>query len=423
MQKMILSHSQSLHLTASLKEAISLLQLSNYELFEKVSSLSQTNPFIHFSALSHALRYKSFSLDEEKEYKDPREESLVSYLKSELLISKLAPDIQKIASNLIEHCDEKGFFDPAEFFSLPSHIQHLINLWLKKLDPIGLGSRSIYECLLWQIDEKIFQFPQLHAVRLVLEKMQQGKGFSTLSKNDLESVKQILNEYECHFYFYPASCFSSTYHRTEMSEWIDLVAIWDREKERFLVRRHKDYKWELQVESWPENLSKKHSLRKMYQEAVNLEKMIAIRNNSLQKTVQILCDYQKEFLLYGFDYLKPMILKDLHEKVGLHESTLCRLLDKKTILTKNGLILIKNMLSRPIKSLVNNAKSQKSVHQMILHYLMSENLTEPYSDDKITKMLRAQGIDIARRTVSKYREDLGFLSSHKRKKFQENSYV
>jgi RNA polymerase sigma-54 factor len=132
---------------------------------------------------------------------------------------------------------------------------------------------------------------------------------------------------------------------------------------------------------------------------------------------ECIVDKQREFFELGIDHLKPMILRDVAETVGMHESTISRVTSNKYVNTPQGLFELKYFFNSGIRRDNDDDIASESVKQGIKKIIDSEEARRPYSDQKIVEVLADEGIVIARRTVAKYREMLGILSSSKRKKY------
>ena len=127
--------------------------------------------------------------------------------------------------------------------------------------------------------------------------------------------------------------------------------------------------------------------------------------------------FQYEFFEKGITYLKPMVLRDVAQDIDMHESTISRVTTNKYAHTPQGIFELKYFFNSSIRRSYGGEVASVSVHDKIKRIVDTENPKKPYSDDKITKILQDDDINIARRTVAKYREILGILSSSKRKQF------
>ncbi len=127
--------------------------------------------------------------------------------------------------------------------------------------------------------------------------------------------------------------------------------------------------------------------------------------------------FQKDFLEKGIALLKPMRLSDVAQDIGMHESTVSRVTTNKYAHTPQGIFELKYFFNGSINRIHGEAIASTVVLEKIKKIIKSENSQKPYSDDKISKILKTENINIARRTVAKYRETLGILSSGRRRQF------
>ena len=125
---------------------------------------------------------------------------------------------------------------------------------------------------------------------------------------------------------------------------------------------------------------------------------------------------QREFFEKGVAYLKPMVLRDVAEDVGMHESTISRVTTNKYMQTPHGIFELKYFFNSSIRKSGGDEIASESVKEKIRNIIKGEDPKKPYSDKAIAEILKKEGIRIARRTVAKYREMMGILPSHKRKK-------
>ena len=126
---------------------------------------------------------------------------------------------------------------------------------------------------------------------------------------------------------------------------------------------------------------------------------------------------EKDFFDKGEKYIKPMKMKDIAQNLDFHESTISRGVNRKYMLTPFGIYEFKYFFSSALETNYDNLASSVSIKRMIQETIKSENKKKPLSDDQISKILNDRGINIARRTIAKYREELGILSSSKRKQY------
>ena len=148
-----------------------------------------------------------------------------------------------------------------------------------------------------------------------------------------------------------------------------------------------------------------------------LIKSIHQRQKTIYKVMESILSYQREFFEKGIAHLKPMVLRDVAQDIGMHESTISRVTTNKYSYTPQGIYELKYFFNSSIRRVHGGAIASISVQEIIKQIISGEDPRKPYSDDKISKLLEDQHINIARRTVAKYREMLNVLPSNKRKEF------
>ncbi len=157
-------------------------------------------------------------------------------------------------------------------------------------------------------------------------------------------------------------------------------------------------------------------LKEMLNKAVFYVSGIHRRHQTLLSIAERIVQLQKDFFIYGVSALKPMILSDIASYLNIHESTVSRAIDNKYMDTPIGLFPFKFFFSRGI-SIPYGETSTRNIKDLIKNIIEEENKSKPYTDSEIMEILKTKNIKIARRTVAKYREQLGILSAPKRKKY------
>src|SRR5262249_32770698 len=150
--------------------------------------------------------------------------------------------------------------------------------------------------------------------------------------------------------------------------------------------------------------------------AIWLIKSIHQRQRTVYKTTESIVKFQREFFDKGIAYLKPMVLRDVAEDIKMHESTISRVTTNKYVHTPHGIFELKFFFNSSISRTDNEAMASEAVKSKIKQLIGSENPKKPFSDQQIVEMLGQSGIEIARRTVAKYRESMALLPSSKRKR-------
>lgn len=156
-------------------------------------------------------------------------------------------------------------------------------------------------------------------------------------------------------------------------------------------------------------------LRERFKSALWFIKSIHQRQRTLYKVASCIAEFQRDFLEKGIDHLKPLILKDVAEAVGVHESTVSRVTTNKYAYTPQGIFELKFFFNKGYDRDGENIATE-AVKERIRRIIASEDPRKPYTDQTIVRMLRREGIDIARRTVAKYRELMGIPPSNRRRR-------
>jgi RNA polymerase sigma-54 factor len=156
-------------------------------------------------------------------------------------------------------------------------------------------------------------------------------------------------------------------------------------------------------------------LRTQLQEARWLVRSLEIRNETLMKVATCIVSRQKEFLELGDEAMKPLVLRDVAESIGMHESTISRVTTNKYMHTPRGVFEFKHFFSSHLSTVDGEEQSSTAVRAKIRKLIGAENPAKPLSDSKIAKLIAGEGITVARRTVAKYREALKISSSNERK--------
>jgi len=169
------------------------------------------------------------------------------------------------------------------------------------------------------------------------------------------------------------------------------------------------------VNHYDELLQKENSLKDKFQEARWLVKNLEQRSITILRVSKEIMSYQVNFLDNGEEFIKPLKLKDIAEKLELHESTISRVTNNKFIKTPHGLFELKFFFSKAVASTEKDGTSSKSILAKIRYIVNNEDKKKPYSDEKIVLLLKQEGIVVARRTIAKYRDILNIAPSNQRK--------
>ncbi len=191
----------------------------------------------------------------------------------------------------------------------------------------------------------------------------------------------------------------------------------------YSVRSHRDYVPQLRISSQYMRILEDPNVPKDVKQYVRekitggnlLIKSIAQRQSTLQTITEIIVDRQREFLEQGEEALHPLTMSQVAEEIGVHETTVSRAIANKYVQTPRGLYPLRFFFTGGYETEDGEMLSSHSVKHKIQSFISEENPRKPLSDQKLMQMLKADGVDVARRTVAKYREELGIPSSHLRK--------
>jgi RNA polymerase sigma-54 factor len=289
---------------------------------------------------------------------------------------------------------------------------------IQRMDPIGVASRNLRECLLVQAEH--FGLDPL-AVTVISEHLGhlEKRNYQAIAKalkvtvEEIYDIAQVIAELEPR----PGRNFISEEPRYITPD-VEVIKVGDD----YFVRANDDGMPRLKISGFYRAAMQGDPKAKEYiqgklRSAQWLIRSIDQRRKTIVRVTECIIEKQREFFEKGIDYLKPMILRDVAETVGMHESTISRVTSNKYVNTPQGLYELKFFFNSAIRRENDDDIASESVKQAIKKIIGDEDAREPHSDQKIVEILAQQDIVIARRTVAKYREMLGILSSSKRKKY------
>ncbi|GAA5566364.1 RNA polymerase sigma-54 factor [Acinetobacter schindleri] len=468
----------SLSLTPQLQQAIRLLQLSSLELEQEIQIQLDSNPLLE--KVEDESLAESLSTLENKESNDLTTELNADHLPDDLPVDTEWDDIythqstalgtpefeerednrqvqmtlkehmleqvnllhfskidQLIAYCIIDALDDKGFLD-AELEEIILAVQHLLNdmdideeieedevlvvlKHIQRLDPVGIGSRNLAECLKIQLDflskgteylkeaQSLLQYYEL-LIANDLNKLLKQTG---LSKDELKLSVDLLKTLKP----YPGMDFQK-----QESEYQIPDVVVAKKDLHWQVQLNPDIMPKLRINSFYSSMIRRADqsddnlyLRNQMLEAKNFIKSIDERHKTLLKVATCIVEHQKAFLEIGAEAMKPLVLRDVAEEVELHESTVSRVTTNKYMLTPRGLFELKYFFSSHVGTTTGGEASSTAIRAMIKKLVSNENPRKPLSDNTIAALLKDEGIEVARRTVAKYRESLHIPSSSERK--------
>ena len=320
-------------------------------------------------------------------------------------------------SEIFEDLDENNNEYESEILTVLTRLQ--------QFDPPGVYARDLKECLLIQLNQLSQDTPFLKQAKiLVLQFLEDIGKLNTdkllkktqLSLDELRgaiSLVRSMNPYPGEFL------------QENDTEYItpDAYVIKTSDKWRAII--NDDHNPRLRINETYKNLIRQSDNSKENQylkdsltEAKWFIKSLESRNETLLKVVNCIIELQEDFFEHGPVSMKPMILSDISEKLDLHESTISRVTTSKYLATPRGIYELKYFFSSHVATATGGECSSTAVSAILKELINAEVPHKPLSDNKLTELLKEQGINIARRTVAKYREGLGIPSSSDRKRFE-----
>ncbi|GAB7022892.1 RNA polymerase factor sigma-54 [Salidesulfovibrio brasiliensis] len=462
---------QQLVMTPQLQQAIKLLQMSRLELVETVQQEMLENPFLEESENevaqeasepeSDALKEAGEATDEAamrdadwdnylgefsstskqaqtREYESPEEglsfearlaakPSLESHLSWQLRLSDFTEQEVAISDVIIGNLDNNGYLQATmeELLDmLPGASGELIESVIgrmQRLDPVGVAARTPQECLLVQMEVLGIKDPVLES--LVTEHLEdlekhRYKPLARKFKISLDELKGYLDELQ-KLDPMPGASFSSTEpHYVSPDVYVYQYG------DEFVIVLNEDGLPRLQMNQFlAETVQGRADLEKDYfkekmASAAWLMKSLYQRQRTLYKVMESIVKFQREFFEVGVTKLKPLILKEVAEDINMHESTVSRITTSKYVSTPHGIFELKFFFNSALDLGDGSQVGSESVKALIKQLISEEDQKKPLSDEKLGEILKERlDVNIARRTVAKYRSALGIPSSSKRKSY------
>jgi RNA polymerase sigma-54 factor len=466
--------SQQLIMTPQLQMAIKLLQLSRLELMETIRQELEENPALEEiqeggpdasepggeeipkgeSPIIESVTIKE-RLSEDidwsnyiDEYNSPgrinfeseshetpgfepflsRSTSLQDHLLWQLLMTAPSTETERIGSLITGNLNPDGYLDvsTAELAATAGveekRVEEVLAL-MQTFDPIGVCARNLTECLLIQV--RHFNLDNTLVTDILKDHLHnlENKNYKAICKalrvpmEDVVKAVNVIRGLEPR----PGRQFAD-----DTPQYITPDIYVYKLGDEYLIMLNDDGLPKLRVNAFYRNAirrgqeipaSAKDYVQDKMRSAAWLIRSIHQRQKTIYRVMESILRFQREFFDRGIAYLKPMVLRDVAEDIGMHESTISRVTTNKYAHTPQGIFELKYFFNSSIRRVHGEAIASASVQDKIRHIIESEDPAHPYSDDKIAQILKEQNIDIARRTVAKYREILKVLPSNKRKQF------
>lgn len=359
-------------------------------------------------------------------------ESLAEFLQSQLIQRELSPKEKQINDYIIEGLNPDGYFtedirETAEYLNVSvSEVEEML-MRVQELDPAGVGARNLSECLLIQL--KRYSLPEdlLRDTELIIREY-----LSTIAKNHLQVVSRKMKlplkrvEECCNLIRSmnpkPGNCFNDRSHFQYISP--DVVVVKFEDHFDVLVN---EYQYPVfHINSYYEHLAKstddkqaRSYLKEKIKQARDISDSIKYRVSTLSKIAVLLVERQKQFFMYGPGHKQTLYLADIADELELHISTVSRALSNKYLQCSWGVYPLNYFLTAAVTAgKPGETMTQEKIISKIEKIVDEEDKNKPLSDQKIADLLKIEGIDISRRTVSKYRGIRGIPDKSGRKKLE-----
>ena len=350
--------------------------------------------------------------------------SLADHLEEQLRFVTEDPAARRIGAEIIGNLDEDGYLR-AELEEIaqrcaatPEEVERVLTEMIQKFDPIGVGARTISECLLLQlrsnppVDPVSVEIVERHFEDLSRRRYADiARALKLSADRIMESVEEIMALEPK-----PGRRFGGNDSRYIVPD----VFVYKLGSDYTVVLNEEGIP-RLRVNSLYRSLLRssgdeaRQYVEQKLRSALWLIKSVDQRQRTLRKVTQSIVKFQREFLDKGLPYLRPLSLRDVGEDISMHESTISRVTTNKYVETPQGLFELKFFFHSGIASGDGEMVSSVSVKKMIQDLLANEDAVKPLSDQEVAGILKGRGLTIARRTVAKYREELGIVPSHQRR--------
>ncbi|MEC5425358.1 RNA polymerase factor sigma-54 [Virgibacillus sp. C22-A2] len=409
----------------SLLQAIHILQFSSVELIDYIQEISKENPLIEEVNYDYDIAQYRSSNSSSAVIGEINQAELTMYdqLKKQLYTLDITKEIKPLVEFGIDSLNEDGYLEidldlwADKCNSTIKQVEQALSM-IQSLEPVGIGARNLSECIVLQLQSLPVYRPFIK--NLMTEHLEwiAEENISAITKhydtNDTQ-VKKIIEQIKsCHpkpgrllitkrpDYIIPEA---SIYK--EMGMWKISFYKWNAPTIK-INKTYEDLK-DLEKEA-------ADYLKEKYKQVDWLKQAISYRTSTLERVIQTIVEKQYMFFEHGAFMLQPLTLREISNELDIHNSTISRAISNKYVQTKHGVLPIKFFLQSGIRQENGKQTAAFAVKQLITELIQHESKHKPLSDEAIKNKLAEEfGITIARRTVMKYREQLGIRSSMKRR--------
>jgi RNA polymerase sigma-54 factor len=405
------------------------------ETVETVESQASTDPFeeIDFGSFFDDYLDPGYKSPASEQVDKPSFETFLSapvtlsdYLDSQLSLLVLSDSIRDAAELIIGNLDENGYLTISleEIAASGEHSAEELNEALRvvqSLDPAGVGARDVRECLLLQLENRNGRGGVAWMMISDHLKLVESKQFKELVRllgrpmEHIEIADHVIRNLDAR----PGLRYSGPGARQ-----VEPDVYISKEGEEYLIqlndedlpqlRLNRQYRRMLDRDQAP-NKDVRNYVKERYASAIQLMKNIEQRKQTILKVCHAIIGRQMEFLDRGIDSLKPMMIKDVAEEIGVHPSTVSRAVANKYAHTPQGVFELRYFFSEAVQGPSGGGTPLLILKRRVKKMIEDEDHAHPLTDEQITARLQAEGIHVTRRTVAKYREDMKIPSTHHRR--------
>lgn len=364
--------------------------------------------------------------------KNSSAETLQDQLLWQLNLTTLVDSDRVIATAIIDAIEPSGLlgtppeniFNPlAETLDIDFEEFEAVRQLIQQFEPIGVASKDLRECLLVQLAQFPDNTPFLNDARLILDRYlhllgshdyAQLKRRTKFKEGRLKETIELIQSLTPH----PGDCIDSG-----TTEYITPDVFVKKIEGRWVVELNQDCAPKIRINDSYSSMVKRadnsddnNYLRNNLQEARWFIKSLLSRNETLMKVASKIVEHQLGFFEYGEEAMKPLVLHDIAESIEMHESTISRVTTRKYMHTPRGIFELKYFFSSHVNTNEGGECSSTAIRAMIKKLIANEDTKKPLSDNKIANILTEKEIQVARRTVAKYRESMAIPPSNERKR-------
>jgi RNA polymerase sigma-54 factor len=365
---------------------------------------------------------------------------LFDHLSWQIRLSSFTLEEEKVALLVIGNLDDDGYFkmpavegeaddaaprDPLVRVAFEAGVgiefAESVLHKVQALDPIGIAARDLRECLLLQVRYINADTPEIVAIIERHLKHLESKNYGAIAKDLRISIDEVVKAVKVISRLEPKP---GRAHSADEAQYITPDVYVHKMGDKYVTILNDDGLSKLRISGMYRAALKngqagaaREYIQEKLRSAVWLIRSIHQRQRTIYKVTESIVKFQRDFLDKGIAHLKPLILRDVAEDIGMHESTVSRVTTNKYVHTPQGIYELKFFFNSAINRTGGDEIASEAVKNHIKQIVAAEDPKHPHSDQRIVEILKGQGIEIARRTVAKYREVLGILPSSRRKKY------